>query len=131
MVHFPLPFLWEGQADRRYDHSQKILSVVDGLSGLSTATKLMSIKALLGGLVKKDKCFCVRCHDNFYNGNNDMGIKECWRFNRAKVVSRYRIAWWTAPDSKERFTKVTTLDCHKETGQYEFCETLPKHLVGK
>ena len=30
-------------------------------------------------LTKEDKLkFCQRCDKNFYNGNNPMGIKECW-----------------------------------------------------
>ncbi len=73
--------------------------------------------------------FCIGCHDNFYNGNNPYDIKWCWNLAEAKVVTRFRIGWWTPMDRKENFTKVTTLDCHKEPGQFAFCEKLPQHLV--
>jgi len=37
--------------------------------------------------------YCIGCKDNFYNGNNQYGIKECWLLKNAKVVwipkSRY------------------------------------------
>lgn len=72
-----------------------------------------------------DKVYCVGCGDNFYNGSNDMGIKECWNFKSAKVVNRFRIGWWTPQDRKENFTKVTTFNCHKEIGRFAFYDKLP------
>jgi len=30
--------------------------------------------------------YCIRCRDNFYNGNNEYGIQECWCLDDAKVV---------------------------------------------
>ena len=78
--------------------------------------------------MKRDKQYCVSCHDDFYNGNNEMGIKECWGFKSAKVVAKFRIGWWTPQDKKENFTKVTTHNCHTNTGAYAFYDKLPKHL---
>ena len=40
---------------------------------------------------RKEKSLCLRCRDNFYNGNNSFGIKECWKFRSAKVVKRFMI----------------------------------------
>ena len=79
--------------------------------------------------MRKDKSMCVGCHSDFYNGNNNVGIKECWLFRTAKVVTRERIGWWVRPESAGNFTRVTTLNCHTETGQYAFLEKLPKHIV--
>ena len=76
-----------------------------------------------------DKKYCIGCEDNFYNGNNDMGIKECWDFEDAKVVSRYRIGWWVPQDRKENFVRVTTHDCHSERGSFAFYNRLPAHLT--
>ena len=72
---------------------------------------------------------CVGCRDNYYNGNNPHGVKECWHLKSAKRVTRYRIGWWTPPTSVDAFTKVTTFDCHSAPGQYADFEKLPDHLV--
>lgn len=34
----------------------------------------------------KRRKYCNGCHDNFYNGNNPLGIKECWSLETAKPV---------------------------------------------
>jgi hypothetical protein len=31
---------------------------------------------------------CVGCRDDFYNGKNPMGIKECWCLKTAKLVRK-------------------------------------------
>jgi hypothetical protein len=40
---------------------------------------------------KKDIRMCAGCRDNFYNGNNPYGIKQCWNFPSAKVEKRMLI----------------------------------------
>lgn len=79
--------------------------------------------------LKKDKKYCVGCHDNFYNGNNPMGVKECWGFGTAKVVKRLAIGWWVPMDRKENFYEVTIHDCRKEPGGRAFLEKLPRYLA--
>jgi len=49
---------------------------------------------------------CSGCHNDFYNGNNPMGVTECWGVKTAKLVTRYRIGTWTQPDQPFAFTKV-------------------------
>ena len=78
--------------------------------------------------MEKDKQYCIGCEDNFYNGNNSLKIKECWNFKTAKVVTKYRIGWWTPQDKKENFQKVTVHNCHSETGRFAFYDKLPEHL---
>jgi hypothetical protein len=39
----------------------------------------------------KEKSDCEGCEDNFYNGNNPHGTKECWKFNDAKIIMRKRV----------------------------------------
>lgn len=34
---------------------------------------------------------CRGCRDNFYNGNNPLGVTECWGRTTAKLVRRRRI----------------------------------------
>ena len=74
------------------------------------------------------KQYCSGCHSNYYNGNNDVGITECWGLKSAKLVKRFRIGWWTPCDRIENFTEVKTLDCHKETGSFAFYDRIPAHL---
>ena len=39
-----------------------------------------------------NKSDCVGCTENFYNGNNPLGVKECWHFKDAKVIQRVAIS---------------------------------------
>jgi len=57
---------------------------------------------------------CIGCRDNFYNGNNDLGIKECWCLEDAEVVKRMPIPLDLAPPYKP-FTE-KTLSCHRRQG---------------
>lgn len=47
--------------------------------------------------MKMTKKACVGCSDNFYNGNNPMGVQECWMFKDAKIISRRRVGVWEPP----------------------------------
>lgn len=38
--------------------------------------------------LKPQKPMCHGCRENFYNGNNDLGVKECWMFSDAQVVDK-------------------------------------------
>jgi hypothetical protein len=42
-------------------------------------------------MAKMDKKYCRGCRDNFYNGNNDLGVKECWMLADAKRENRLLI----------------------------------------
>ena len=39
----------------------------------------------------KEKSDCEGCEDNFYNGNNPHGTKECWKFSDAKIIMRKQV----------------------------------------
>ena len=77
----------------------------------------------------KNTTLCVGCRDNFYNGNNSIGVSECWSLKTARVVFRWRLHWWTAPTASGAFVQVKTYDCHHEPGQYAFEKELPDHAV--
>ena len=68
----------------------------------------------------KDKKYCAGCTDDFYNGNNELGVQGCWSFRSAKVVTRYRVGWHAPTDRQSAFTKVKTLSCHREPGRAAF-----------
>ena len=40
---------------------------------------------------KKSRELCSGCRDNFYNGNNDLGINECWCFEDSNVVKKKKV----------------------------------------
>lgn len=71
---------------------------------------------------QKTKQLCRGCRNNYYNGE---GADECWCYPNAKVVTRYKIGWWTQPTEPGAYREVQTLDCHHATGQYAMHETLP------
>jgi len=35
-----------------------------------------------------DRKHCSGCEQNFYNGNNPMGVKECWHLKDARIILR-------------------------------------------
>jgi hypothetical protein len=66
-----------------------------------------------GELMKKR--YCSGCRDNFYNGNNDIGVKECWNFKRAKIVWRIPIGHWENPPYKGK-KRVRVASCWQGEG---------------
>lgn len=44
-----------------------------------------------------DRKHCPGCRNNFYNGNNNLGIKQCWSLKDAKLVSRVPVGHWENP----------------------------------
>lgn len=68
---------------------------------------------------------CVGCRNNFYNGNNDIGVKQCWQLETAKMVMRYSISWWTPMNEKDGYTKVRVPDCYHQPGQTAYVDAIP------
>lgn len=71
-----------------------------------------------------DKSKCVGCEQDFYNGKNPMGVQECWSLKTAKMVTRYRLGYWTAPTVPGAFQKMKAYHCRSEKG-YVFYDQLP------
>jgi hypothetical protein len=42
-------------------------------------------------MAKMDKKYCAGCNENFYNGNNDLGVHVCWCLKTAKLIKRKRV----------------------------------------
>lgn len=55
--------------------------------------------------------YCQGCKDNFYNGNNPYGIKECWCLQGARVVWRKEVHVDQRPPWKQGAIRV--LECYK------------------
>lgn len=78
----------------------------------------------------KDTTYCQGCRDNFYNhGNNPLGVSQCWMLKKAKVVTRWKLGWWTSPVTPGAFVQIKTYNCHHAPGQYALCEKLPDSAV--
>lgn len=80
---------------------------------------------------QEKKSHCSGCRDNFYNGNNPLGIKECWNLKTAKLVRRYRIYYWTPMDKASNFTEVRVFSCYHDLSNghgYAYLPDIPRHL---
>jgi len=53
---------------------------------------------------------CSGCRNNFYNGNNSLGVTKCWSLDTAKVVWRIAIGYWEEPPYLNK-KKVQVPDC--------------------
>jgi hypothetical protein len=56
---------------------------------------------------------CAGCRDDFYNGNNPLGVSECWSRKDAKLEARYELHV-DAPMSgyKKPWRKVRKPNCY-------------------
>lgn len=66
-------------------------------------------------LPQMTKAHCEGCENNFYNGNNPYGVKECWSFKSAKLVERIRIGVWQNPPYSKNTVLVPA--CKHEKGK--------------
>jgi len=76
----------------------------------------------------KTKQDCSGCDSNFYNGNNSMGVKECWLYKDAKLKHKFAIGWWVSQGEPSNFYKTLKLNCYTETGRVDYLDKLPTHL---
>ncbi len=61
-----------------------------------------------------DKSKCEGCRDDFYNGNNDIGVKECFNLKNAKIVLKKKVHINQVPPWKQKAIKVP--DCYRMSG---------------
>jgi hypothetical protein len=62
-----------------------------------------------------DKKYCAGCRNNFYNGNNQYDVKQCWSRKTGKLVWRIRIGNWESPPYLNK-KKFRAADCwHAES----------------
>lgn len=57
----------------------------------------------------KRRKYCGECRDNFYNGNNDLGIRRCWHLEGSRVVNKN--VYFNVKDAMS--AKTRTLDCFR------------------
>lgn len=58
-------------------------------------------------LNKLKRNYCDTCSEDFYNGHNSLGVKQCWHLAGAKV--KWREIYLSLHSRKP--TKIRTLDC--------------------
>jgi hypothetical protein len=62
------------------------------------------------------KTFCPGCRDNFYNGNNNMGITDCWMLVSAKKAMKKKV--WRDDVPPWNHTPIETLTCFRAEGYW-------------
>ena len=66
---------------------------------------------------------CSGCRDDFYNTRGDG--QRCWSAKTGKMVTRWKLSWWTAPTVPGAFSKVTVPSCYHQPGRFAFSDKLP------
>ena len=70
---------------------------------------------------------CSCCENNFYNGNNEYGVKKCWGLDKAELIKRKKVHINQTPPFTQKPQKVLScyrqkgyvfLNCEKEDRQY-------------
>lgn len=79
----------------------------------------------------KDSKACTGCREDYYNHDNNSTTGKCWNLDRAKIVMRYQIGWWTPCDKIENFNKVKVPSCYCRTGEFAYFDEIPEHLRGQ
>ncbi len=88
------------------------------ISNSRTSNSLTEItcKSCLKEAYKTSKVkLCLGCADDFYNGNNNLGVKECWNLKSSKVVRLKLVGINDTPPWVHQPILVT-LSCHKKRG---------------
>lgn len=62
----------------------------------------------------RNKSRCAGCRNDFYNGNNNLGVKECWSLKDAKVILRKRVHRDQIPPWNQKAEKFP--DCYNQAG---------------
>jgi hypothetical protein len=75
-----------------------------------------------------DKKHCNQCRNQFYNGNNNIGVKECWSFKGAKLVWRIPIGMWENPPYKNK-KKQLVPDCWSGEGSNRIVYVKPEAIA--
>jgi len=45
---------------------------------------------------------CSGCEQDFYNDNNDLGVKKCWHLDEAELIKRKRVHINQVPPWKQK-----------------------------
>lgn len=59
-----------------------------------------------------DRKHCSGCRNNFYNGNNDLGVQQCLSLKNAKLIMRKEVHIDQVPPWKQKAQKFP--DCYSK-----------------
>ena len=59
---------------------------------------------------------CVGCTENFYNGNNQYGVKVCWSLPTAQLEKRFKISLDAPMHRRSNYQEVEAYQCRREKG---------------
>ena len=63
-----------------------------------------------------DKKHCVGCIEDFYNGKNPPGVKECWMLKDAKVMARFSISINAPMGARANYIPEKRPSCYRASG---------------
>lgn len=69
---------------------------------------------------------CRGCEQDFYNGNNPMGVQSCWHRKDAKLMTRYSISTSTPMGIRSAYFKARKPNCYSERG-YVWLKEIPSY----
>jgi hypothetical protein len=72
---------------------------------------------------------CAGCRDNFYNGNNGLGVKQCWCLAKAKLVTKFRIGRDVPMNIREAYVKVRVPSCYHDW--YCYLDQIPSYAQSR
>lgn len=73
---------------------------------------------------------CAGCRDNFYNGFNSIGVKQCWHLAKARLVKKFRLPTNCPGNIREAYIEVKVPSCYHERG-YVFYDSIPIYAQSK
>ena len=69
---------------------------------------------------------CSGCRNNFYNGNNGLGVKKCWSLESAKMVTKFELHRDTPMNLRERYFKTKVPSCYHKQG-FVYLDQIPSY----
>lgn len=76
------------------------------------------------------KRHCIGCRNNFYNGNNNLGVTECRSLKSAKMETRFQLGTNVPMNIKEAYYKTRKPNCYHASG-YVFLKEIPSYAQTK
>ena len=75
---------------------------------------------------KLDVKHCAGCRDDFYNGNNPLGVTECWMRTRGTMKTRYQLHCDTPMNRRSGYQKVKVPSCYHKP-RYVHVDAIPEY----
>lgn len=72
----------------------------------------------------KNSIACSGCQSDLCNGNNDLGIRQCWLLKGAKIIRRYRIPSNAPSNVSGNYVSVRVPNCYHQCG-YVYVDKIP------